>query len=616
MSHARKIKFVVLFLAILSVIIAVIIAILPFLVSTDAIRIRLAHDLSTWTGYNVQLRGPPQISVFPSLKASLPGVTLTDETDNGTPLMDAEHIEVDLSLYDAMLGKIRFSETRIINPRFTVDEPVKTVAGFFTSLSRSEGTLGIAIREAGKLVEQNPEEPDSSQLLAQPFGRILVEGGTLIYPPSQKGEAEEITDINAVIDWPESTRSAALKASGRWHGVLTNLTVRADQALLLMGGGTSPVRVSINSNRGGLTFTGTAGFAHQFLLNGRIASRSPGWDQSMAWIGCTNFFGAHIKAPVVWESSLEAQPDHIELNDIVFTLGSDSARGALEIAFQDNMPVTTGSLAFETLDLNQFVPAFFPDENAPADLSFLDRFGLDLRLSTSKATLQSISMSDLAASIQIRSGRLVFDIGNAQIFGGIAQTNVQLQRNGQSATVLESRLSASNINLNLLEKALGKKTALSANANLTLNLQSTFPQWANLLQSARGNLAFDLGQGKLANFNMNNFIQQVNAGKTFLLEPANNASFSFDKVNGKAVIENGHINLDFITLYFGQQRIDIYGGIDGLESNLKLTGAIDRPAIIDGICTNTQCIDRSLLPVRQFAIDGSWPKPTVSPVTK
>ncbi|RCL03148.1 MAG: AsmA protein [Candidatus Tokpelaia sp. JSC189] len=618
MSRVRKMKFAALFLAVLSIIIASVIAILPFLVSTDAIRIRLAHDLSTWTGYNVQLHGPPHISIFPSLKVSLPGVTLTDSTDNSAALMDAEHIEVDLSLYNAILGKIRFSETRIINPRFIVDGPIKTVAGLFTSLSNSEGILGIAIREAEKLIKKNPKKPDSSQLLDQPFGRILVEGGTLVYRPSQEGKKEEISDINALIDWPQSTRSIALKASGRWHEALTNLTIKADEALLLMGGGTSPVRISINSNRGGLTFTGIACFAHKFLLDGRIASRSPGWDQSMAWIGGTNFFGAHIKTAVVWESFLKAQPDHIELNNIIFTLGSDNARGALEIAFQNNMPITTGSLAFETLDLNQFAPVFFPNKNTSADLSFLERFGLDMRLSTSSATLQNINISDLAASIQIRNGRLVFDIGNAQIFGGIARANAQLQRNKQSASILEmeSRLSASNINIEQLQKALGKKLVLNTDVNLTISMRSIFPQWSSFLKNAYGNLAFDLGSGRLEDFSIRTFIERVNTGETFKLELTDNTSSSFEKVDSKAVIENGQIKFDFITLYFGQQSIDIYGKIDSLKNNLKLTGIIDLPRTVGGICTSIQCINKSLSPVQQFSIHGPWLKPVISPAAR
>ena len=129
---------VVLVLAIVAIALA-----LPALVSTDAIRVRLAQDLSAWTGYNVQLREAPRLNLFPYPRASLSGVTLTSMTDDSVPLMEAERIEVDLSLIDALLGRISFSQTRIIHPRFVMEEPVKTVSDFFGTLSRVKSLLKI-----------------------------------------------------------------------------------------------------------------------------------------------------------------------------------------------------------------------------------------------------------------------------------------------------------------------------------------------------------------------------------------------------------------------------------------------------------------------------------------
>ncbi|WP_208541922.1 AsmA family protein, partial [Bartonella capreoli] len=92
----------------------VVILVLPYLISTDAIRIRLAQDLSAWTGYNVQLRDPPRLHLFPYPKAFLSGVTLTSKMDDVAPLMEAESIEVDLSVVDLLWGHVSFSETRIM----------------------------------------------------------------------------------------------------------------------------------------------------------------------------------------------------------------------------------------------------------------------------------------------------------------------------------------------------------------------------------------------------------------------------------------------------------------------------------------------------------------------
>lgn len=606
----RKVKFIFLLLIAISVFFLIAITVIPFLISTDAIRLRLARELSAWTGYNVQLREPPRISIFPSFQASLSEVTLSER---GCLLMKARRVEVDISLYGALTGRVLFLETRIINPHFTIGEPIKTVTGFFTSLSRSEGTLGITIRRARSLVSIFPKQPAFSQLPTQPFGRILIEGGTLTYPVSENGETSEITNINSVINWPESEHSASLRASGYWHGEFTNLNINIDQMLFLMGGSISPLRISINSDRGGIAFTGLARLSQNFLLNGHFSSHSPSWNRSMAWIGASGFFGASVAVPIAWESSLNIQPGHIELNNIIFTLGKDTARGALEITFQNNVPVTTGSLAFKTLDLNQVFPILFTDNRKIVDFSSIKNFGLDLRLSISKAAIQSISVNGLATSIQIRNDRLVFDIGHVQIFNGVAQVNIQLQNRSQSITDLKSRLSLTNIDLSLLQKALGKKKSiLIANANLMFAIQSTFSQWTDFFPNANGNLTVNLSSGVLTGFNVADFIQYIKLEKAFLLEIMQKKAFRFDKADGEATIGNGQIKFKAITLHFGEKYIDMHGCINYLKDRLNFVGVLDGLRTIGDMCIDTRCVIGSLVPVLQFSIRGTWTKPIVS----
>ena len=81
---------------------------LPYLVSTDLIRARLIQEISNWTGYTVDSRQSPQISFFPVFSASLGDVTIRNPWQSeGAPFMQAERIEVDLSLLSALAGQHR-----------------------------------------------------------------------------------------------------------------------------------------------------------------------------------------------------------------------------------------------------------------------------------------------------------------------------------------------------------------------------------------------------------------------------------------------------------------------------------------------------------------------------
>ncbi|UXN02806.1 AsmA family protein [Bartonella sp. HY406] len=613
MSIRRILKYLFFTVAILAVLVIGAIIAIPYLISTDAIRIRLAQDLSTWTGYNVQLREPPKISFFPKLQAALQGISLSDASDDSRPLMEAECIEVDLSLFDALQGKVSFSETRIIRPHFAVDEPVKTVAGFFASLARSDGSLGNAIRQAREIVAQNLNNADLSSLLTQPFGRIFIQDGTLSYPidnhsadkkPSEDARGE-IKEINATVTWPTSTSAASVKANGRWNGAYTEVTLRADQALMLMASGKSTVRISVNSNRGGVTYTGDAQFAQRFALSGKVAARLPALNVTMDWLGQAKSFGAAIQSPVVWESNLNATPEKLELNDINLTLGNDKARGALETVFIGDLPSTSGSLAFQSLDFTQIVPAFMSAGDVIPDLSFLNRFSLDLRVSAPQGQIGSIALTNFAASTQLRNGRLSFDIGNVNVFDGTLQSNIIIGLLG-NVTQLETRLSTTNVSLEQLQLAMGSEAKLKCPINLTMNATSDFTHWSKAFLNAKGAFDMNCNNGSIVGFSFSRFLDGIMSETSLPFWNGNEEMLNFLRLIAKGSIENGAINTDIAGLAFDNHLIEFSGHASLQNGDVDFTGVVDRPRRVNGHCIDVECVQLSLKPLQRFEVNGAW----------
>ncbi len=114
----------------------------------------------------------------------------------------------------------------------------------------------MAIRKTREILKHNPEHPEIEHLLKQPFGRVVIENGTLVYHDSLSGSVEKITGLNATLDWPESNQEVRFRADACWRGEFTKLSIDASQALLLLAGEKSQIKASLNSVRGGITFTG------------------------------------------------------------------------------------------------------------------------------------------------------------------------------------------------------------------------------------------------------------------------------------------------------------------------------------------------------------------------
>lgn len=574
--------------------------VLPYLISTDLIRVRLAQELSAWTGYNVQLRDPPRLNLFPYPKAWLSGVTLSSKMDDVAPLMEAESIEVDLSVVDLLWGRVSFSETRIMRPQFVMEKPVKTMADFFDRFSRSQGTLGLAIRKAREILKHNPDHPEIEHLLKQPFGRVVIENGSLVYHDSLSGIAEKITGLNATLDWPESTEEVRLRADARWRGEFTKLSIDASQALLLLAGGKSQIKASLNSVRGGITFIGQARLSEYYIFDGKVSMRSPGWNQTLSWIGENQFWGYRLKTPIVWESHFLARPMHIQMNNVAFTVGKANARGALELDFQDYVPNIMGSLAFDNLDLNLLSSLFFgvKKENSFFDMALFDHVGVDIRLSAPQAKIENISLTNLAAAIQIKKGHGIFDLGHANIWGGSVQSTIEVMLTGQKIRI-GGNISGASIDTQEALEALGFIPFVQSKANFTATIQTLAGSWMEVFTKMQGGLTLKMSSGRLLGYDLNELQTQLSSKQQFLLTNDDSLSTTFDHWDIQTSLSAAVVKITESLMCTADLSLSIKGTVTPAlaqeqQNELILQAQLRKNYRSETLCKDVQCLANSL----------------------
>lgn len=729
MSLKAGLKLAALCLILLFLSLALCVALLPFLISADSIRLRMARDLSSMTGYNVQLLSPPSLTVFPSFKATLPHIVLTDNSADNAPIMTAEKIIVRITLLDALRGRARFSETQLIRPHFTLTEPLKT-ASVLAAFANSEGSFGNALRETHSRLQTHDSEEvtkeqvkySASPLFLQPFGHIIIEDGLITYPiaaaepapvllsatnapiqtekaekyapPAKIGQkpqetvkklpltqeplapvSEEIRDIYAQIDWPQNSDKAALTLTGQWHGASNSLAVQADNALLLMSGGKSGLRISFNSTQGGITFIGTAQAGKNFTAQGNVSARSPGLKQTLNWLGMRLPFDTNITTPFVWESTLKADMQRTELNDIVLTIGDDSGRGTLTLRSEGDYPHISGSLAFEKLTVNLPASAIFaaeqssPEAQPWMEMPVFNIFGLDLRISADKAAFNGIAIENAAASMQISKTGLFLDIGMMQVFGGTAQSSLQLTSADDRITGLKARFSANKVELdkilqNFADQGIFLPSALKmrGKTNVTLNMQAALPQkqprnsaakaeknnkksdgrkrisikqnsvaakapkhsekqqensplsyaavfMKDIWPYAQGQAAATVTNGSLNNFAMPAFMQYLQNKQSFALADIimpSSAALSFGTLELRCAFHQTSLNPLQALLVFDNHRLELQGEADISRGKLQLQGIFD-PVRLDksGQCGDVQCLRQSLSPRLQFTANSA-----------
>src|SRR4051794_31566122 len=86
-------------------VVLVIVAALPWIASTRLVRDRIALEMSAMSGYRVELATAPEVQIWPTFKAVLNDVSLSDWDDpEHRPVLDAERVELELSPIAALQG--------------------------------------------------------------------------------------------------------------------------------------------------------------------------------------------------------------------------------------------------------------------------------------------------------------------------------------------------------------------------------------------------------------------------------------------------------------------------------------------------------------------------------
>ncbi len=249
--------------------------------------------------------------------------------------------------------------------------------------------------------------------------------------------------------------------------------------------------------RGAITFVGKAWLSEYYIFDGKVSVHSPSWTQTLAWICDKQLWGAHgLQTPIVWESRFLAQPMHIEMNNVAFTMGIAKARGTLKVDFQSHVPAIMGSLVFDDLDLNFLRAVFFfaNEKKIFFDRTIFDYIEVDVRLSVPQAKIGNFELKDLAAAIQIRDGHGILDLGHAHVFDGSLQSNIQIAQVGHKMCI-EGQISGTSIDTKAALEALKIIPFVQSKVDFTMTIQTLASSWSEIFKKMQGEVALNMSFG-------------------------------------------------------------------------------------------------------------------------
>lgn len=585
------------------VLIIVAVVALPLIASTQIVREGIARQLSAWSGYRVELGRAPRIQVWPSFRAVLHDVDFADQrATGGSTVIEAERVEVDLSALAALRGKIVFTRIYMVRPTILVAE---TGGLLLLPPSPESGKLAQSVEIARSLIAANPSSPDSSSLPADPFGTVEIEDGKIT--STERGEI--VTGLTAKLSWSALNRPATLSASGIWHGEGVAIEATAEQPLLLFAGGNTPVKLTMNAAPVTASFEGLANVSTDPFADGQLKLSSPSLKRLLDWTGFDDNPGNAVGSFSV-AAKFTGNAKRGKFEDAQITLDGNSGSGVLDMAFSPSPPTVTGTLAFKSLDLPSFLSAFTPlppdPKTAEASIgaSEANGFNLDLRLSAATATAGSITLSDIAATAQVKDGLAAFDISDAQAFGGSIQFGMRVDRQ-IGGNLVELRISAEDVEGSELATMLGTEEFIpQGRGTLSIILKGTGREWNSVLESADGSVSGTFGKGTIPGIELAAFLSRSAKGGFFPLSEVSGGSLAIDGAEIKATISKGVARIDKAEIRSGESVISLGGLVPFAGRGIALSGTITPATPAEAEKSSRAA----------FFVGGSWNEPFVSPV--
>ncbi len=523
----------------------------PFLISDDMLRGRLAEQIASVTGRDVSLGGEPVVRFFPEIR-----VTVNDIAIAGPP----EMVDADVLTMKSLTGIVRLLPLiigRVEFRSFNLEQPVVRLIRDKENRRNwhfDSGAAALQLAFSGDVL----------------LGRFELSDGMVIYEDRSEGKLERFENLNLIASWPSIRNPVTLDGSLTWNGEAMTIEAAIDNPFDLIRGRPTPARANLTSSPLTVAFDGQAFKLEPAELSGAFDIAMPSLRRFSEWIGADMPDG-----PVLGQTRLAGtarfQRQTFSITDAQFELGENVATGALRIAFED-VPRLDGTLAFSALDLSPpaatavLVEGTGPGAPSPTTqfaTEWLSALNADIRISAGTVKAGAMDLSDTAASLILNNELLTIGLAQSTFYGGDLSGNItyrQADANGGAA--ISAQMRAVGFDVAGVASLLTDAGNYEGVATTTANVETAGSTLAELIGNLDGTTRFRAQNGSLPGVDLNKLARALAAGEPPPGIAAGDAT-AFDQLESDMVF-GGHAALVEKTIITAANQETVFAGSIGL----------------------------------------------------
>ena len=589
----RRLAIVV--LTVVAVIGAIAIAV-PSLISSDAVKKRISDQITNWTGRTFTFTGDAKLRLFPYLTVRLQDARLAGPDGmEGKPFVRADVLVGKLEILPLLMGRLEFAEFRLGSPRINLTVDAAGTPNWILD----QGVVGTLASKGDSELPGDDSEPPTPRADIG-LGRFLIRGGTVTYDDARNNNSEVFSDVDVDFNWRSTIEAAKGDGSFVWREREVAFRGEISTPLTLLAGGDSQLRIAAEADPARISFDGTARQFDGMQLEGDVKLKVPSLARFAEWTRVP--FGAEppveaatVAGRLLWSAAT------LNLNGLSIDLDGNAGEGAVAATLVGGKPSIQGTLDFARIDLSPFLAAGARIvgetdgwQDAAIDLPLITVADLDLRLSAGEAVAYGRQVGPAAASLLVKDGAMLVEIGEAHLGEGTIEASVRIAAAADGVYSGKASFKADDVPAQLVTGIFGIG-GITGTAVASADLAASGATFGALVASLTGQASFDLAAGMLAGVRLASLPQM-------LADPAAAPAAgdtAFSRLDATVTVADGKLSTD-----------DLRAEGDGYVLALTGHAALTEPTVAArGVLSLAEDPPREV----PFLVTGSWEAPHLQP---
>ena len=437
---------------------------------------------------------------------------------------------------------------------------------------------------------------------------MRIDNGTvMLRDPAHKVD-EMVRNVDLSLAWPSISKSFGATGRFNWHDEPVDASMTLADFPAALAGNRTGLKLRFASKPMKAAFEGSISVTPTLKIEGTLAADAASLRDALIWTGQQPLPGGGFGRFAI-KAQTNVVGGNIGLSGVNVELDGNTAEGVLTFA-TDGRKTLQGTLASDTLDLSPYVSTVRllttnqrEWSSGRISLDGLSGIDFDLRLSAANVIMSNAKFARTAIGANLRGGRLVVTIGEAQAYGGLVQGSLALAI-FETGVDVKSQLQFTDVDLEkCLDQLFGLKR-LEGKGNISLAVEGTGESVLAVTRTLNGTAGLNGIDGALAGLNVEQLLRRLERRPLSGGGEFRSGKTPYDKITVALKIVKGTVTVDDMKVEGAAVRLNLNGSASIPERELDLKGSA---ALVTAARPGGTPFE---LP---FIVQGSWDDPIMLP---